>query len=277
VDSFSNGPLTFPVLDEGDGPPVVLLHGFPQDSRSWDAVAPRLHAAGLRTLRPDQRGYAATARPTSTRAYRVSELVGDVVAPLDAAGLERASIVGHDWGGAVAWGLAATHPDRVASLTVLSTPHPGALARAAFTSTQGLRSSYMLPFQVPGLVEWWLGGPEHADRVRAALKPTGAPESAVERAVELMADRDRLRGMLQWYRAVPLSARGPLTGPSPVPTTYVWSTGDVALGRAAAERTRDHVTGPYRFEVLEGLSHWLPEQAPETVAALVVDRAATVG
>jgi len=272
VDSFANGSLVFPLQDEGDGPPVVLLHGFPQDSRSWDAVAPRLHEAGLRTLRFDQRGYAATARPTSTRDYRVSELAGDVVALLDAAGLERASIVGHDWGGAVAWALAAAHPDRVASLTVLSTPHPGAMARAVLTSTQVLRSSYMVPFQVPRLAEWWLGDPANGDRVRAALKPLAAPELAVERAVELMADRDRLRAMLQWYRAIPLLVSGPLIGPSPVPTTYVWSTRDAALARAGAERTGDHVTGPYRFEVLEGLSHWLPEEAPDVVAELVADR-----
>lgn len=272
MDSFANGPLLFPVLDEGTGPPVVLLHGFPQDSTSWDAVVPFLHTAGLRTLRPDQRGYAASARPTSTNDYRVVHLVADVVSLLDAAGLERAHVVGHDWGGVVAWALACSEPDRVETLTVLSTPHPAAFLRAVLTSTQGLHSSYMVPFQAPGLVEWWLGGPRNAGRVRALLEPFGAPPRAVETAVRLMADRDRLKAMLQWYRALPRSVDLTARKHCTVPTTYVWSTRDAALGRAAAERTERYVDGPYRFEVLEGLGHWLPEEAPGTVAGLIRDR-----
>jgi pimeloyl-ACP methyl ester carboxylesterase len=272
VVSFRNGPLVFPVLDEGSGPPVVLLHGFPQDASSWDAVAPLLHAQGLRTLRPDQRGYAATARPQSTSDYRLPHLVGDVVALLDAAGLERAHVVGHDWGGAVAWALACSEPGRVETLTVLSTPHPAAFLRSFLTSTQGLHSAYMIPFQPPGLAEWWLGGPSNGGRVRALLQPFGAPPAAVETAVRLMADRDRLRAMLQWYRALPRSVDSTARAHSTVPTTYVWSTRDGALGRAAAEQTARYVDGPYRFEVLEGLSHWLPEEAPETVATLITDR-----
>ena len=272
MDSFRNGPLVFPVLDEGSGPPVVLLHGFPQDSSSWDAVVPFLHTAGLRTLRPDQRGYAASARPRSTSDYRVVHLVADVVSLLDAAGLERAHVVGHDWGGAVAWALACTQPDRVETLTVLSTPHPAAFLRSVLTSTQGLHSAYIVPFQPPGLVEWLLGGRGNEGRVRALLQQLGAPPAAVETAVRLMADRERLRAMLQWYRALPRSVDSAARRHCTVPTTYVWSTKDAALGRAAAERTERYVDGPYLFEVLEGLGHWLPEEAPERVAGLIRDR-----
>lgn len=277
VDSFANGPLVFPILDEGAGAPVVLLHGFPQEPGSFDAVVPLLHRAGLRTLRPTQRGYAETARPARTADYRLTSLVSDVVALLDAARLERAHVVGHDWGGMVAWGLACSQPERVQSLTVLSTPHPAAFLRAMLTSSQALHSSYMLSFQPPGLAERLYGGAEQADRARGLLRSFGAPPEAIETGVALFADRDRLRAMLQWYRAIPLSipamARGRgVASACTVPTTYAWSTEDAALGRTAAEQTGAHVSGPYRFEVLPGLTHWLPEQAPEVVADLVLDR-----
>ncbi|MDQ2797581.1 MAG: alpha/beta hydrolase, partial [Actinomycetota bacterium] len=127
MQSFSRSGLDFDVTDrgvEGDegAPAVVLLHGFPQDRHSWDRVSERLVTGGLRTLAPDQRGYSPGARPTEPypEAYAISELVEDVVALLDAAGIDQAHVVGHDWGGAVAWSLAGAHPERVASLTVLS-------------------------------------------------------------------------------------------------------------------------------------------------------------
>ena len=123
------------VRDDGppDGEPVLLLHGFPQDGTSWSGVAPVLRRAGLRTLVPDQRGYSPGTRPRGRRAYRLELLVQDAVALLDAAGLERAHVVGHDWGGIVAWTLAAHRPERTASLTVASVPHPRALARGALS------------------------------------------------------------------------------------------------------------------------------------------------
>src|SRR3954467_7630213 len=129
VDTFRRGDMVFDVQDGGppDGEPVVLLHGFPQDRTAFDRMAPALHTAGLRTLAPDQRGYSPGARPVGRSHYRVREAVGDVLAMLDAAGSERAHVVGHDWGGAVAWAMAAWHPDRVRMLTALSTPHPAAL------------------------------------------------------------------------------------------------------------------------------------------------------
>lgn len=141
-------------------------------------------------------------------------------------------------------------------------------------SRQAAQSSYMLGFQVPGLHERLYGGPERAERVRGLLRSFGAPPTAVEQAVDLYSDRERLRAMLQWYRALPLSFDRSLRRPCTVPTTYAWSTEDAALSRAAAERTAHHVTGPYRFEVLPGVSHWLPDEVPETVAELIRERVA---
>src|SRR6476620_5613798 len=156
ISTFSRDGLHFDVTDEGplDGDVVVLLHGFPTDRTSWDRVAARLHEAGLRTLAPDQRGYSPAARRSDQAAYRLDELVADVLALVDASGRERVHLVGHDWGGALAWLVAANHPARIASLTVLSTPHPAAMARAWRTGVEQKRKSwYMAAFQLPHLPE----------------------------------------------------------------------------------------------------------------------------
>jgi pimeloyl-ACP methyl ester carboxylesterase len=148
-DALAAGPAT--------GEPVVLLHGFPQTSACWTRVLEALAAAGYRAVAPDQRGYSPTARPNAVRAYRMPELVADVVAIADGLGATRVHLVGHDWGGAVAWNLAGRHPERVATLTAVSTPHPGAFARALTTGTQPLRSAYIPLFRTPRLPELLLG------------------------------------------------------------------------------------------------------------------------
>ncbi|MGY1651818.1 alpha/beta fold hydrolase [Geodermatophilus sp. SYSU D01119] len=273
MDRFRNDGLTFDVRDGGppDGEPVVLLHGFPQDSSAFDRMAPLLHAEGLRTLAPDQRGYSPGARPRGRSPYRLRAVAGDVVALLDAAGLERAHVVGHDWGGAVAWALGAWHPDRVRTITALSTPHPGAVAKAVLTSDQGLRSSYMAAFQLPVLPERLLLARDGA-ALRGVLENGGLPDDAVARYVDRMREPGALPAALAWYRAVPFAARDAV-GRVGVPVLHVWSTGDTFLGRTATERTREFVTGPYRLEVLEDVPHWIPELAAERTAELVVAHA----
>jgi len=149
------------------GPPagelVVLLHGFPQTAACWARVAEALAAAGYRVLAPDQRGYSPGARPAAVRAYRMPELVGDVLALAEAAGAARFHLVGHDWGGAVAWALAGRHPERVATLTSVSTPHPRAFAAALLTGGQLLRSAYIGFFAIPRLSELVLGARGRGD------------------------------------------------------------------------------------------------------------------
>ncbi|GGM12477.1 alpha/beta fold hydrolase [Nakamurella endophytica] len=271
MDSYTRGDLTFPVLDRGpdDGPVTVLLHGFPQDARSWDRVVPDLHAAGLRTLAPAMRGYPASARPRRRRSYATRETVADLVALLDAAGVDAAHVVGHDWGGAVAWAAAGWHPDRIRSLTVLSTPHPAALATALLHSTQGLRSYYMALFQLPWLPELLVGL-----SLRRTLLRSGLPAADADRYVAQLADRGARTGALDWYRGMPFSLRVPVPDVT-VPTTYVWGRSDFALGRAAAEATAGHVRGEYRFLELAG-GHWLPETRPADVAAAVLARTGSV-
>jgi pimeloyl-ACP methyl ester carboxylesterase len=270
MERFERDGLVFDVRDGGppDGEPVVLLHGFPQDSSAFDRTAPLLHAAGLRTLAPDQRGYSPGARPRGRSAYRLREVVDDVLALLDAAGLGSAHVVGHDWGGLVGWALGAWHPERVRTLTSLSVPHPAALGRAVLNSDQGLRSAYVAAFQVPVLPERLLLARD-GDLLRRLLESSGVPGDAAARYVTRMSRPGALSSALAWYRAIPLAVRDTV-GRVTVPTLHVWSTGDVALGRAATERTRDHVAAPYRLEVLQGVPHWIPEVAAERTAELVV-------
>jgi pimeloyl-ACP methyl ester carboxylesterase len=198
--SYSRNGCTFDCDDDGphDSAAIVLLHGFPQDRHCWQLVRPQLVAAGYRVLVPDQRGYSPGARPRGRRAYRQRELVGDVVALLDAAGVDRAHVVGHDWGGAVAWSMAAFAPDRLRSLTAVSTPHPAALARASVTSTQGLRSTYMGLFPLPvvpeqlfvgrgaGLGRRWFGGLRLGAGPAAALLGPAARAGGDDGGAELV-------------------------------------------------------------------------------------------
>jgi pimeloyl-ACP methyl ester carboxylesterase len=269
VDSYRRDGLTFDVRDAGpgDGEPVVLLHGFPQDSTAWDRVAPALHQHGLRTLAPDQRGYSPGARPRGRAAYRLRETVGDVLALLDAAGLASAHVVGHDWGGLVGWALGAWHPDRVRTLTALSVPHPGAMARAMVTSDQALRSSYIGLIQLPLLPERLILAGNGA-ALRRTLTEGGLPDDTVDSYVRRMQEPGALSPALAWYRALPWIARDPV-GRVRVPTLHVWSTGDAYLGRAATEDTARFVAAPYRLEVLDDVSHWIPELAPDRTAELV--------
>jgi pimeloyl-ACP methyl ester carboxylesterase len=269
VDSFRRDGLTFDVRDAGppDGEPVVLLHGFPQDSAAWDAMSPSLHQHGLRTLALDQRGCSPMARPRGRGQYTLRETAADVLALLDAAGLESAHVVGHDWGGMVAWALAAWHPERVRTLTALSTPHPAAMAKAMVTSDQALRSYYMGVFQLPFLPERLLlarGG----RALRGMLRGGGLSREAAAHYVGRMREPGALSAALGWYRAMPFGARDRI-GVVRVPTLHVWSTGDAFLGRAATEATARFVDAPYRLEILDDVSHWIPELAADRVAELI--------
>ena len=275
VDSFQRDGLTFDVRDAGpaDGEPVILLHGFPQDSAAWDQVAPALHQAGLRTLAPDQRGCSPMARPRGRGRYRLRETTADVLALMDSAGLETAHVVGHDWGGIVGWALAAWHPERVRTLTALSVPHPAAMAKVMVTSDQALRSYYMLAFQVPLVPERLLLSRDGTP-LRRMLRGGGLSREAAAHYVARMREPGALSAALGWYRAMPLSTRDRV-GTVRVPTLHVWSTGDAFLGRAGIEDTARFVDAPYRLEIIEGVSHWLPELAADRVAELVTTHVKT--
>jgi pimeloyl-ACP methyl ester carboxylesterase len=267
---FTNDGFTFPVTDEGplDGDVVVLLHGFPQTSKSWDAVCALLNESGYRTLRFDQRGYAPNARPRGRRPYRSSALTGDVAALIADIG-SPVHLVGHDWGSAVAWATAASKPALLKSLTAVSVGHPAAFQRSMLSSNQALRSYYMLLFQIPRLPE--AVARRYPKVFHRFLSASGMTAEAIEAVQTDVVDGGALTGGLAWYRAIAFQDKAS-SGRVSVPTTYVWSTGDVALGRRAADLTERYVTGPYRFEVVDG-SHWIPEEQPELLHRLIVERA----
>lgn len=272
------GDLTFDVRVDGpeDGRPVLLLHGFPQTSASWAAVSPLLAQAGLRTYAPDQLGYSPGARPGEVEAYSMQNLAQVTADLMTALEIPVADVVGHDWGANVAWTLAAWHSDRVRSLTAVSVPHPAAYTVAYRTDPeQKERSGYIRLFWQPGKAEDVLLA-DDARRLRRMLTggehASGVPEEAIEEYVSVLSAPGALTAALNWYRAMSSDTR---VDPIEVPTTYVWSDGDAAIGRTAAEACANYVTGDYRFVELAGITHWIPEQAPEQLARAILDRIAS--
>ncbi len=260
--------MTFDVEQGGDGPPVVLLHGFPETAASWRTVAGMLQEAGHRTYAPNQRGYSPGARPDGVESYSMDTLAEDVLALADAWGLDRFHLVGHDWGSAVAWKLAALHPERVETLTAVSVPHLAAYGWAlANDPDQQRRASYIGLFRDGQRAEGLLL--EDDARRLIAMFEGRVPETLIEEHVATLREPGALTAALNWYRAM-----GPETDLPAVrvPTTYVWSTADQALGRAGAERCGDHVDADYRFVELEGISHWIPEEAPRALTDAILAR-----
>lgn len=275
MDTFTHAGFVFDVTDtppaRGSETPetVLLLHGFPEDRHCWDGITPALTAAGYRVLAPDLRGYSPGARPTARSAYATARMTGDVYALADATGAERFHLVGHDWGAALAWSVAAERPDRLASLTALSVPHPTAFARAMVTSGQALRSWYMAACQLPWLPELVLSA-RGGRAMREALIRAGLDPASADRYAARAAHRGDMRGPVNWYRGLPFALRRPV-GSVDVATLFCWGTADRYVTRAAAQACRRYVTGPYRYEALDGASHWLPEQAADRVAVLLID------
>jgi pimeloyl-ACP methyl ester carboxylesterase len=267
------GDLTFDVRADGpeDGRPVVLLHGFPETSASWAAVTPRLAEAGLRTYAVDQLGYSPGARPAEVEAYALTNLAQVTADLMTAMDVPRADVVGHDWGANVAWALAAWHEDRVRSLTAVSVPHPTAFTTALRSDPeQQERSAYIRLFWQQGKAEEVL----LADDARRLRRMFGdaVPAEAVDEYAAVLSAPGALTAALNWYRA--MSSGTPVDDVAR-PTTYVWSDADVAVGRIAAEGCAEYVTGDYRFVELAGVSHWVPEQAPDQLAVAILDRIAS--
>jgi len=272
MEQYRRDDLTFDVREAGppDGPVVVLLHGFPQHNDSWDAVIDRLTAQGYRCLAPNQRGYSPGARPPRRRDYRMSELVADVGALIDASGAQRVHLVGHDWGAAVAWAAAAEIPERLATVSPVSVPHPGAFIKSFITSRQGLASWYMYLFQLPRIPEWLLTRRNGAV-ISEFLQRAGQTPAAAKRDARAMSEPGALTTAINWYRAIPLSDLRATNQKVSVPTLYVWSDQDVALLPKAAHDTARYVSGEYRFEILPDVSHWIPDDQPDKLADLLLD------
>jgi pimeloyl-ACP methyl ester carboxylesterase len=252
----------------GEGRPVVLLHGFPDSGRLWRHQVGALTQAGFKVIVPDLRGYGRSDKPAAVDAYGIQALAGDVLAVMSDAGVERAHIVGHDWGAAVAWGLAALVSDRVDRLVALAVGHP-ATFRAGPGFEQQEKSWYMLLFQFTGVAEEWLSANGWAN-----FRAWGRHPDADAVIAELEANGSLTPG-LNYYRAnIPpeawLSAGRPLP-PIRVPTMGIWSSGDVALTERQMTDSAQNVAGPWRYERLEGPGHWMQLEAPDDVNRLLID------
>ena len=259
-----------------DGPPVVLLHGFPEFWYGWRRQIGPLARAGWRVWAPDQRGYNLSAAPPDVAAYDLDRLADDVVALLDKGGAERAAIVGHDWGAVVAWWLALREPGRVERLAVLNVPHPAAFREFLVrTPSQMLRSWYVAFFQLPGLPERALRRfgaralvASSAPGTLAAPSPPGFSDADLARYRAAWARPGAARGMISWYRAAVRRA-GRLSPADPTvrpPTLILWGDADVALDARLAERSLAYCPRG-RLVTFPGVSHWVQHEAAEAVNA----------
>ena len=270
--------LTFDALIAGaaSAPLVLLLHGFAESMHCWRAQAAALSAAGYRAVAPSQRGYSSGARPDTgdTANYHIDRLMDDAMAISAASGYgdHRFHLVGHDWGGSIAWALADRFPERLASLTILSRPHPNAFNRALQMQDgdQAHRSRHHKAFLEPGAADVVLA--DDAKWLRERLAAAGVPVAAIEEHLSVLGNKAAMEAALAWYRARG-AIRAPL-GPIRVPTLYIWGDADDTVGRIAAEGTADFVAAPYRFEALPGVGHFAADQAPDRVNALLLQHLA---
>jgi pimeloyl-ACP methyl ester carboxylesterase len=266
--------LTFDALVDGEmgAPLVLLLHGFAESMHCWRAQLEALADAGYRAVAPSQRGYSPGARPDprDTTNYDIERLMDDAmaIAAVCGQGDRRFHLAGHDWGGSIAWALADRYPERLASLTILSRPHPNAFNRALqmLDGEQAHRSRHHTAFLEPDAADVLLA--DNAKWLRERLAAAGVPESAIAQHLAVLGNRDAMEAALTWYRARG-AIRAPL-GPIRVPTLYIWGDADETVGRMAAEGTADFVAAPYRFEALADVGHFAGEQVPERVNALML-------
>jgi pimeloyl-ACP methyl ester carboxylesterase len=250
------------------GPPVLLLHGFPQTRHMWKHQLHALATAGFRAVAPDQRGYSAGARPLEVESYTSDLLMADALALMDICGAHRFHLVGHDWGGQLAWLVAAGHPDRIATLTVFSRPHPTAFARAMTEDPeQANRSQHHKSFRQPDAIDRLRQ--ENFKILRAGLMREGVGVENLDAYLQTLSEPGALEAAINWYRANNIAAAK--IPAASVPTLYIWGPADASVGRRAAELTAQFVSGPYRFVQIEGGGHFIVDQFPDRIAQLLIE------
>jgi epoxide hydrolase 4 len=263
-------------VEAGEGPLVVLLHGFPEFWWSWRHQIPALVEAGYRVVAPDQRGYAQSDKPRDWREYRIEGLAADVTGLIEALGEERAFVVGHDWGAAVAWMVATLHPERVKRLAILNVPHPYTMQRTLQRSPkQLLHSWYMFFFQVPWLPERLMGwgGRRTLEAAYRDARPGAFTAEDLARYEEALNGHEGFRGPINWYRAAlrrsPWGARS-LYRPIPAPVLVIWGEQDRYLAASMADPDR-RLVPDVRVVRLPEASHWVQHDEPERVNALLTE------
>jgi pimeloyl-ACP methyl ester carboxylesterase len=262
----ANG-LSHFVVDQGSGPAVVLLHGFPDSADMWRHQIPALVTAGYRVIAPDLRGFGNSDKPVGPDNYVIFNAVADVSGIIDALGIDRARLVGHDFGAGVAWMFTSAEPDRVERLVVVNVGHPGAFTRARYKQMQ--LSWYSFLFQYEGLAEDLL-----AKDGWSLFREWLASSPDIERSLAAMADRASLTAGLSWYRANMTPQIWGVDIPFPeiaTPTMGVWGSADFALGEEQMTDSVQYLTGSWRYERMDGAGHWLMLERPEAFNALLID------
>ncbi len=258
--------LRMHVRSAGEGPAVLLMHGFPDTHVVWRKQVGPLVRAGYRVIAPDLRGYGQSDAPEAVSAYRIEHICADMLALLDVLGIERARVVGHDWGALAGWLLCVEAPERVEQYVALSVGHPAALARAGIQ--QHLRSSYMLWFMTPVLAEKALMAGDFY-----AMQHFTSERSQVMHWRRDLREPGRMTAALNYYRAnVPRGlALGGKVDQVTVPVMGIWSDRDPALTEAQMRDSARYVTAAFRYERIEGADHWLQLTAADRVNALLLD------
>ncbi|WP_341711400.1 alpha/beta fold hydrolase [Erythrobacter sp.] len=260
-----SGDVELAVHVTGEGPSVLLIHGFPDDHEVWENQVPALVAAGYRVIAPDTRGCGNSSIPASVADFRIDRLVADMIAVLDHFGIAKALLVAHDWGALIGWRLAIAHPERIERYVALSVGHPAALGAGGLR--QMLKSYYIFLFQIRGLGEWLMRG-RNWRMVRAMAR---TPQEA-QRAVDRLSRRGRLTAGIDYYRAnIRMFRQRDVPHCTGVPVLGVASEGDPYITERPMRETGRFVDGPFRFELVRNAGHWLQRDAPETVNSLLVD------
>lgn len=256
--------LRFRVFEQGQGVPLLLLHGFPDCLELWSGVIPSLVQAGYRVIAYDQRGCGETDAPSEVGEYLISELADDAAAILDACGINTpVGVMGHDWGAVIAWCFTMAYPERVKALVAVSVGHPKSYGKAGFEQ-KFLKGRYILWFQLRGLCEWYL---LHAGGMRRWLAGANEPAKVMQR----ISRPGRLRAALNWYRA---NLRSILRAGWPNvtrPVMGVWSDGDIYLSEAQMVKSQAYVEADWQFRRVEGCSHWIPLEKPQQLATLALE------
>jgi len=263
------------VLQDGpkDGPLVILLHGFPEFSYGWRHQIPYLVSAGYRVWAPDQRGYNLSDKPDGIASYKLDALAADVVGLIDAAGQEKVILVGHDWGAAVAWWIAAKHPERLSKMVVMNVPHGAVMQKHLRSNRAQLRKSwYIFFFQLPWLPEK-LFSLRNWSRLAQVLVSSSRPETFSQPDLETYrhawAQPKAFRSMLNWYRAIIQKPSAPPTSSRiTVPTLLIWGAKDHALGKEMAQPSID-LCDNGRLVFIEEATHWVQHEDPERVNELM--------
>ena len=270
------GEVRLHYVEAGDGPLVVLLHGFPEFWFGWRFQIPALAEAGFRVVAPDMRGYNLSSRPSGVRAYDMDLLAGDVRDLIRERGSERALLAGHDWGGAVAWATAINHPDVIERLAVLNCPHPRRLLHAVRRPPQLFKSWYMFFFQLPRLPERVAraGNWRFLRFVFGDARPGAFEPPDIERYIEAWSRPDAITTMINYYRGIfrqtPRRAERRLR-PLAAPTLVIWGERDRALGAELAEPEAGDVPNLERVVRLPSASHWVQHDEPEEVSRLLIE------